>query len=615
MSKHIEVEVSFTAPERSVHVLPGTLLLEACARAGIILQTPCGGQATCGKCRVRVVEGTTEIPQAGPCLEAGEIAAGWRLACATRVTGPVRLQIPNSSRFSFAHRILTDHQSAATDIEPTITVDRVSLPPPERSNDLPDYERLELALQRKISLSPQLLSQLPARLRGLQWQLQVVREDDTLIDLRPPEPPVRPLGLAVDLGSTTVVATLIDLDTGDELGLASGLNRQSRHGDDVLSRISCVREDFSMLESLRQATLETINHLIDQVCQNNGFRDHIYRIFVAGNSTMQQILCGIDPRPLGEVPFVPAFSRSLTMPAGQIGLALCPEAPVSLFPQPGGFVGGDTVAGILAADLDRLDKPALLIDIGTNGEIVLAHDGHFLCASTAAGPAFEGARIKQGMRAEAGAIEKVIINNGDLDYNVIGDIRPAGICGSALIDAVAQLLRLGLVDETGRIPDHDELAGGVSDSLRQRIEGEGLSRRIRLTAADEPANAVFLYQKDIRELQLANAAIRAGIETLLLRVGLPAEQLDSLLLAGAFGNFIRRDNAQRIGLLPPLPHERILFIGNASSMGAKCALLARTNHRRCETILERCQHVDLGADSDFQTAFSQAMLFPGEQPL
>jgi uncharacterized 2Fe-2S/4Fe-4S cluster protein (DUF4445 family) len=274
-------------------------------------------------------------------------------------------------------------------------------------------------------------------------------------------------------------------------------------------------------------------------------------------------------------------------------------------------VGGDTVAGILAAALDHVERPTLLIDIGTNGEIVLAlPGGRMLCASTAAGPAFEGARISQGMRATGGAIDSVAFRDGHLAVTVIGDSTPIGLCGTALIDAVAELLHHGIVDTTGRILPPDELPDSVAIPLRRHVVPDGGNAAFVLAAAHDAHPPVRLTQRDLRELQLASGAIRAGAETLLARAGLTAADLDAVLLAGAFGNYIRKANALRIGLLPPVGDDRVRFIGNAASHGARMALLSTEERTRAARLASTAEHVDLGADPEFQMAFGMAMMFP-----
>jgi uncharacterized 2Fe-2S/4Fe-4S cluster protein (DUF4445 family) len=316
---------------------------------------------------------------------------------------------------------------------------------------------------------------------------------------------------------------------------------------------------------------------------------------------------------LGEVPSSPVYSRALEIPASELGLQGHPLAQTYIFPNIGGFVGGDTVSGILAHQLIERQKPTLFVDIGTNGEIVLANDGHLLASSAAAGPAFEGARITCGMRATDGAIEKIVIDS-EVRCSVIGNAKPSGICGTALIDAIADLLRLGAIDETGRILDSDEAPQTLSTEIRSRLVPVNGDTAFDLVSAGESktAEAIRLYQRDVRELQLASGAIRAGIAIMLRKAGLTPEDLDCVLLAGGFGNYIRRENAQRIGLLPDLPVDRIRFVGNAASTGAKAVLRGRELRQEAEEIARTAEHVDLSMDPEFQMEFGMAMMFPGE---
>ncbi|MBI3987280.1 MAG: DUF4445 domain-containing protein, partial [Lentisphaerae bacterium] len=400
------------------------------------------------------------------------------------------------------------------------------------------------------------------------------------------------------------------------LGVEARINPQTSYGDDVISRIRKCREDREGLPRLQEVVLEAVNEIIDELARKADIsRSLIYEVVFAGNTAMQEILCGIDPSALGELPFSPVFNEALQLDARDLRLTIHPDGKVYVFPQIGGFVGGDTVAGIAVSRLDRDRAPVLFVDIGTNGEIVLAHHGRLIATSVAAGPAFEGARISCGMRAAGGAIEKVLLD-GDVRINVIGNIRPAGLCGSGLIDLAAELLRVGIVDFTGRIQAPDEVPAGLSAALRERLVNQDGHWHFILVQGDETASGepLLLTQKDIRELQLATAAIRAGIRILLGMEGLDVGELHGVLLAGAFGNFIRRNHARRIGLLPPLPGNRIRFIGNASLFGAKRALLSVDEKNYASRLAKTTRHVDLSLSPDFQMEFSSAMLFPEEDP-
>jgi uncharacterized 2Fe-2S/4Fe-4S cluster protein (DUF4445 family) len=536
--------VTFLPTGKTVSVAENTTLLQAAVQAGLLLETPCGGGGVCAKCRVQIRSGDAATGGSSHRLSPADLDRGWRLACGTKVNGPLVVEIPASS--------LTRHLDAILIDGDPITVRR------------------------------------DAHTTGK-------------------------LGIAFDLGTTTVAGVLFNLHTGLERATHAVMNRQLSLGDDVISRISAVRSDATALARLQKLAVDTLNDIVRTLCEACGEDPQaLYRLTVAGNTTMQQLLLGLDPSPLGEKPFTPAFLEAQTVNASRLGLLTHRDATLAVFPQIGGFVGGDTVAGLLASHFDTLTQPTLLVDIGTNGEIALLHGGAIYAASTAAGPAFEGARISQGMRATAGAIDQVWLHNGDLRYHVIGDIEPQGLCGSALVDTAAILLRLGLVDTTGSLNLPETGSKPLSEALARRLV-EGERGNAFVLAYDRNGSAcVTLTQQDIRELQLASGAIRAGIEALLHKASLPASSLDSILLAGGFGNYIRRENALRIGLLPPLHYLSIRFIGNASLTGAKRALLAQTEFARAQALRARCMHVELASEPHFTDLFMEHMFFPEE---
>ncbi len=472
--------------------------------------------------------------------------------------------------------------------------------------------RLEQQLG-KLRAGLEMLRILPLRLRETGFCGTAVLVGDELVDFEPGDTCRRCYGVAVDLGTTTLAASLVDLAEGDELAVAAELNPQTRLGDDVLSRITHAAETAGGLSELQETVVGALNELFVRLADQGGVRrEEIYHVTISGNTTMQQLCCGLDPRWLGRVPFVPVLGGGLQLAAAELGLDIHPRGKVYFMPVIGGFVGGDTTAGILATSLAELPGPAMLIDIGTNGEIVLAAEGRLWAASTAAGPAFEGARISRGMRAAPGAIDKVVLD-GRLRINTIGGQPPAGLCGSGLIDVIAELLRSGLLTPQGRFARPEQLPADVPADLAQRlVECDGQAA-FRLASAGESADGkdLLLTQRDVRETQLATAAIRAGTTMLLRRAGLEARDLRAVLLAGGFGTFLRRSNAQRMGLLPPeVEHERILFQGNTSLAGARLVLLSQEARGEAEELARRVEHVDLSADADFHSTFAEAMLFP-----
>ncbi len=633
MTREREVLVRFRPSGREAFVLPGTRLVEAAAEAGLLIDVPCGGEGSCGKCRLIVVSGAAEPTTIErKWFSDEELQAGWRLACQSAVDGPAEVDIPSVSLATVEQKILVRYQKKnqgkVSELfsgkgvptpfsDPPVRKQYVELSSPTRGDDLPDALRLERALGvGPLAMDVSLLRELSARLREAGFCGTAVLAGDRLLDFEVGNTEADAFAVAVDLGTTTLAGELMDLGTGSEWATTARLNPQTRFGDDVLSRILHAREKPDGLARLQEAVVSAVDEMIGELCLQAGVpRQRVYELAVAGNTTMQQLFCGVDPGPLGEVPFVPTGGRGVSCPAAELGLHIHPRGGVYVMPAIGGFVGGDTVAGLLATGLTDVQRPALFVDIGTNGEIVLLADGRLSAASTAAGPAFEGARISRGMRGGPGAIEKVVVD-GRLRINVIGNVPPAGICGSGLIDAAAELLRHRLLSCEGRLRTPDQcapLAEPMPPDLAERIvlhDGQ-----ISFLLADEAETAdgrpIVLTQRDIRELQLASGAIRAGIAILLRRAGLEPKDLELVLIGGGFGNFIRRGNAQRIGLLPiEIERRHIRYMGNTSLAGARLAALSGQARRAAEELARRAEHVDLSTDTDFSREFAEAMIFP-----
>ncbi len=544
----MEIKVAFQPEGREVYVLPETPIIEAAARAGLVIDSPCGGKGVCGKCLVEVREGITK-PTVGEKKTISEenLRKGIRLACQSRILAPSLIYIPLKSRFS-AQRILTTGWE-------------------ERKAELPGLREKETAKEN--------------------------------------------YGLAFDLGTTTLVGTILHTVSGRDLAISSRMNPQSIYGDDVISRLNFVKTSPRGLEELHCRVVGIVNRMIDELTERAKVkRENIHKMTVAGNSTMQHIFLKVSPESLGSLPFSLTVKEGREIKAEKLGVRINPEGDIFIFPNIAGFVGGDTVSVILASGLFQSEEIKLMVDIGTNGEIVLGNRDRLLAASTAAGPAFEGARISQGMRASPGAIEKVVINE-DVKINVIGDIAPSGICGTGLIDAVAEMLRVGIIDKSGRIIPRSLLKGKISHSLFHRVVEEGRNNKFLLAEGEFSQNKqpLFITQKDVRELQLAKGAITAGITILKKELGIEDKNISQILLAGAFGNFIRRRQAKMIGLIPDLPSEKITFIGNAASSGAKLALLSGELKKEAETISRKTEYIELSSRPDFQEEFIQAMSF------
>ncbi len=606
-----KLKVVFMPEGKAVYVLPGTSLPEAAGRAGIIISSPCGGQGKCGKCRVEIEESKPDItPAERETLSRDEIGKGVRLGCQVTIHRDTVVKIPLSSRL-FMQNILASGIEDRKEIKPSLWKVYVELEKPKLGDRLSDLERIK-EKTTPFSTGIYVIRKLPQLLRSADFKITCVFSDGELINIEPGNTTDENMGLAFDIGTTTVVGTLLNLNTGQDLAVASRLNPQVVYGDDVISRISFAAEDDSNLDQLHYRIIETVNEMIGELVKKAGTSQHnIYKMVVAGNTGMQHLFCRIDPASLGSIPFTPVIREPLTLKAKKVGVEISDDGIVYVFPCIGGFVGGDTVSVILTTGMNRSSEIKLAIDIGTNGEIVLGNRERLICASTAAGPAFEGARISQGMRASPGAIEKVVIDE-DVRVDAIGNVPPSGLCGSGLIDAVAQLLNAGIIDSRGRILAKADLKGKIPSPLLDRIVERKGSNDFRLFNGnhDRGGNHVFITQRDVRELQLAKAAISAGVKLLKDELGISNSDIQEILLAGAFGNFIRRSNAKRIGLIPDLPSEKIKFIGNAACSGAKLALLSRNLEKEAEAISSSVEHVELSRHRDFQNEFAEAMLFP-----
>ena len=612
---HTSVKVEIQPDGRVVTVFTGTSLIEAVGKAGVILDTPCGGQGRCGKCRVQIV-GSPHPPSAADrdSLAAEDLDQGYRLACQTKVLSDLIVRIPDQARM-FQQKILTAGVGREVRLDPNVTKRAVIVPAPSLEDQRSDFDRLVGALDdrvRGVWAELDVMRSLPAALRQGGSQVTITLEGREIIGIDSGDTTDRLFGVAFDIGTTTVVGMLVDLRTGHEAAVAARTNPQVVYGDDVVSRIRFANDNPAGLRQLQKTILDCVNEIIGELAAKAGIdADSICEATFAGNSTMDHLLLGVDPRSLGEMPFVAAVRGAVNIKAEQLGVGIRPGGNVHTLPNIASFVGGDTVGVILAAGMLDDDRLRLAIDIGTNGEIVLGSSKRLVCCSTAAGPAFEGARIRFGMRAADGAIDKVVFNE-DVELSVLGGGAPRGICGTGLIDAVAEALRHGLIDTTGRFRSREDVPAGLPDAIRRRIINSDGGAAFVLADNGPEGKPLVLTQRDIREVQLAKGAISAGVATLMAELGVQPADIEEVLLAGAFGNFIRRSQAKRIGLLPNVPTERIRFVGNAAGAGAKMALVAQHCRAEAERISESCKCIELATRTDFHMAFAEAMIFPSE---
>lgn len=609
--------VVFQPGDREAYVPSGVTLKEAMDMAGIPFDFPCGGRGKCGKCRVKIAEGAAQ-PSAAERehLEAQDLEEGFRLACLTVVESDLVVELPYEK--TPEHKILMESMERSVKIDPHLTKVCVEVAPPSLEDQRSDWQRLRDVLAERdegykgFGVSLGVLRCLPQALREAKYRVTVVAGDGQVIGVEPGDTGEKMLGIAFDIGTTTIVGYLLDLRTGEELSVVSALNPQTRFGADVISRITFASQEEDGLSKLQAAVVGMLDSLVGEAVEKAGARrEDVYAMSVVGNTCMHHLFLGIDPKHLALSPYVPVVSEPLAIAAAELGITINPAGKIYVLPNIAGFVGADTVAVLLAAEMDWSDRIRLAIDIGTNGEIVLGSKERLVACSAAAGPAFEGAQISSGMRGAAGAIDHVRFGE-DVEYTVIGGGKPKGICGSGLLDAVAGLIEVGVIDRKGKILEPERLMGTPAARFKERlIRHEGMSAFL-LADASETAHgrAIMITQRDVRELQLAKGAIATGIRVLMEKLGIAAEEIEEVLLAGAFGNYMDPHSACAIGLIPPELEDRVRPIGNAAGTGAKLALLSRGEFQRAAVIARFVEYVELGSYPNFPTLFANSMGFP-----
>ncbi|HWE32686.1 MAG TPA: ASKHA domain-containing protein [Solirubrobacteraceae bacterium] len=596
----------FLPDDTEVRVPSGTPVFDAASWNGIAIDSTCGGHGTCRKCKVRIVGGEVPIGELDPrAFTPDELRAGWRLACRAHARGDLVVEVPPlQTRPKAALAGVGRHVI----LRPSVQKRNLVLDEPTLEDQRSDLQRV---LDELDDLEPHaslpVLQKLGGVLRSSNFDVTAVICDEELIDVEPGDTTARRFAIAFDLGTTTVVATLLDLESGVPVAVRSMLNRQQPYGADVITRISATMMDSDALAELRARAAETVSELTTEVCvEADVDPSEVYEITVCGNVTMMQLALGVDPEPLSMAPFVVSTHAWPDVRAADFGVDVHARAPAYVFPSLGAYVGGDIVAGMLATGLTRDRRLRLFIDVGTNSEIALGSVDRVLATAAPAGPAFEAAQIRCGMRAAEGAIEGVQIEGNELTLEVIGDAEPVGMCGSGLVDAVAELVHCGLLDHSGRfIPDEEAAERFPGLALRLTKVGEE-----RVFVLDE-RNNVFLSQRDVRELQFAKASISTGWGILLRDLGVEPDEIGQVLLAGSFGAYLKPLSAVRIGLVPSLALPRIVSAGNVAGEGAKIAALSLRERAEAESIVREVEYVELSGRADFNDLFVDNLAFPG----
>ncbi|MEJ2569774.1 MAG: ASKHA domain-containing protein [Anaerolineales bacterium] len=607
--------VHFEPLGRRGEVPEGENLLEIARALGVELESLCGGTGTCGRCRIQILSGEVSQPTASEMefLTPEDIAQGYRMACCTTVTSDCKVSVPPES-LSSPQRTQVEGEELPIEPDPIVRAYPVSLPQPTLEDLEADAGRLIDALERQhglqaTSIDIDVLRRISPDLRehldpgSGTWRIQAVVRGREIIGFLAPDLPS--LGLAVDLGTTKIALYLLDLNTGQTLAAQGLMNPQIAYGEDIIARISYIERNPSHPTTLRDLVVTGINKAVGEMCtQIDAEPFHISDTVIVGNTAMHHVFLNLPLKQLARAPYIPAVSSALDVKARDLGLEFMPGSCVHLPANIAGFVGADHVAMLLAVKIEHRPGTTLAIDIGTNTEICLRHDGGLISASCASGPAFEGAHIKHGMRAANGAIEHLRLFDDTIEYQTIGGAPPVGLCGSGILDTMAQLYLSGVLDEQGRMHDHPRVRTIGAEREFVLVDEREVSQGRDDTDSD---HAISFTQKDVRELQLAKGAMSAGIKLLLKTAGVRKDEIDTVIVAGAFGTYIDITSAITVGMLPDLPLDRYHQVGNAAGMGAKLALISRAKRDEARELAARIRYVELATHPDFQNTFAQSM--------
>ncbi len=605
------MEVQLTTG-KTIAVSEGEDLYHALKGQGIYLAASCGGKGTCGKCKVRIMEGRSESASYGK-LGQKEREKGFVLACQTRCKGDLLVEIPKESMLVVGDKIAISKsrdlfelfESFGVAVSPVVKYLCLDVPPPTIHDNISDIERLRRALEeaeiRGMRFSHGFVSSMAKALREAGWKIVLgYTEDAEAVFIGDGNTLQDKYGLAVDVGTTTIVVYLVDLIDGRLVDVGSTYNSQIRYGDDVITRIIHAAEGGGLFE-LRDAVATDINAILAPLAERHSIeREDIATVVVAGNTTMSQLFWGLDPAPIREEPYIPTVNFFPKWRAGTAKISVSPQAPVYTVPCVASYVGGDIVAGVLASKMHRNQEIALFMDIGTNGEIVVGNSEWLMTAACSAGPCFEGSGIKYGMRATEGAIEKVRIDatTYEPELGVIGDTKPVGICGSGMIDALSEMFLAGVIDQKGKLARNKK-----TDRIREGEEGFEF-------VFSRQGREVALTEADIDNIIRAKAAIYAGVSLLLKEVGFTLDAVERVYIAGGFGNYLNVERAIILGMLPDLPRDKFTFLGNTSIAGAYLCLLSESLRREAEEIASKMTYMELSVSRGFMDEYLSALFLP-----
>lgn len=599
-----------------LRVRRGKTIWQALLNEDVDLESDCGGLGKCGKCKVRVISSIGKpTKEERELLDEEELKQGIRLACRTKIKKDLVIYTETDYDMEY-FQILKSGQRPLLTLDPLVHCQTVALSPHSEHDGLSSMTRIKLAMgaqHQDLKASLHCLRNVPEINDSSYFQGAAVLHDNFLLDFRSGDKADCCYGLVFDLGTSTLVGKLISLPDGQEVAVVSCLNGQFKYGSNVISRLQYIKEHSDGLMALHHLLVRDLNRIIRRLLEASGIEpSDVYVAVAAGNTTMQHLLLDLNPLNIAEAPFSPIVTDGLMLRAADVGLMVHPEALFYVMPAKTGYIGGDLIGTILASGAFEHENEVILgLDLGTNGEIFLGNGKRMMTCSAAAGPAFEGSNISYGMIAKTGAIEGFRIDDGLLHYNIIGNIKPKGICGSGLVDLVAVLLHCGIVDHEGVI---QRSQGDLGATLNERvIDNEGVCDFL-IASKEESYNQqpIYLTQKDVRELQLAKGAVGAGIRTLIDDMGIGVADISRVYLAGALGNYVNPFSAIRIGLLPMVSENIVASLGNAAATGASMVLLGKEYWRIANELVEFIEHAELSSRIDFNSYFIEHLDFPKE---
>jgi uncharacterized 2Fe-2S/4Fe-4S cluster protein (DUF4445 family) len=612
-------KVIFQPENKALEASEGSTLLDAAHKAEIHINASCNGKGSCGKCKLIIESGNIKSEPTS-LLSDKEKEKNYVLACQTEIVGDVTVRIPDETIerklkvAGMGQEVTFRLKGLVKDIHPMLKEIPLELEPPTLDDPVSDLDRLNRGLKKTgcdishLSAGIKVIRELSTAMRDENWKVtaSIVRRNGSneILDVTPGNGKATSLGLAIDVGTTTIVVYLVDMSDGSIIAATSGHNRQAACGDDVINRIVCAEKDGVI--KLSRMALATINNLISEALTAvNADKNQIKNIVISGNTTMTHLLLKIEPKYIRREPYIPTASEFPILKAGNIGIKSNPIAAVFIMPDPASYVGGDIVSGLLFAGFQRKDPLVLFIDVGTNGEIVLGNRDWLMTASCSAGPAFEGGGIRWGMRAEEGAIDKISIDPETFEpvFSTIGDVAPRGICGSGMIDLISEMMLTGIIGQNGKFKID-------SSHPRMKLDGEDLAYILAFAEQTPMEEDIVFTEIDINSLILSKGAVYAGFMVLLQEAGLDFSMIDQILISGGFGQYLNIERAITIGLLPDIDRNKFKYLGNSSIAGAYMALLSDDYRNEARKISNSMTYIDFSSNNHFMDEFTSARFLP-----